>query len=109
MMCTFAEFWWIFSIICIISLFATALAPALRNTTKAGLIPYAVFLAGIVALVISAGAKNDPRCKEAKYQTVLDRRPGLVQECPDRAAPGCQIKWIGYQQDSLSRYLHVLQ
>lgn len=108
-MCTFAEFWWIFSIIGVISLFATALAPALRNATKAGLIPYAVFLVCIVALVISAGTKNDPRCKELEYQTMLDKRAGLVQECPDRTAPGCQIKWIRYQQDSLSQYLRVLQ
>ena len=106
-MCAFSEFWPIFLIICVISVFVLILAPS--EATKAGLISGAICLLCIVLLVIAGGVKNDPRCKELKYQSVLDRRPELVQGCPDREKPGCQLKWIRYQQDSLSAYLHVLQ
>lgn len=106
-MCAFAEFWWIFLFGGVISAFVLILAPS--EATKAGLISGAVCLLCIVLLVMAAGAKNDLRCKEMKYQAVLDKRPELVQECPDREKPGCQLKWIRYQQDSLNKYLHVLQ
>lgn len=106
-MCAFAEFWRIFLIIGIISAFVLILAPS--EATKAGLISGAICLVCIVLLAIAGGAKNDLRCKELKYQAVLDRRPELVRECPDRAKPSCQVQWIRYQQDSLSSYLRVLQ
>ena len=63
----------------------------------------------VVLLGIAAGAKNDLRCKEMTYLSALDRRQELVRECPTREGPGCQIKWIRYQQDSLSRYLQILR
>jgi hypothetical protein len=107
MMCAFAEFWPIFLIGFVISALVLILAPLLPP--KAGLISGAVCLLCIVLLVMAAGAINDLRCKEMKYQSVLDKRPELVQECPDREKPGCQLKWIRYQQDSLNKYLHVLQ
>lgn len=106
-MCAFAEFWPIFLIVCIISAFVAILTPS--EATKAGLISCAIGILGIVLLGMATTAKNELRCKEMKYQAVLDKRPGLVQECPDREKPGCQLKWIRYQQDSLSSYLQVLQ
>lgn len=106
-MCAFAEFWWIFLIICIISPFVIVLAPS--EATKAGLISGAIGLLSVVLLAIAGGAKDTLECKEMKYLSALDRRPELVQECPGREKPGCQLKWMRYQQDSLSRYLQVLQ
>lgn len=107
MMCAFAEFWPIFLIIGIISFCVLILLPP--NATKAGLILGSICLLCIVLLVIAAGAKNDLRCKEMTYLSALDRRQELVRECPTREGPGCQIKWIRYQQDSLSRYLQILR
>lgn len=107
MMRTFGEFWWIFLIICAISVFVLIGAPS--EATKAGLISGAICLLCIVLLVIAGGAKSDIHCKELKYQAVLAQRAGLVQECPDREKPSCQLQWTRYQQDSLNRYLHVLQ
>lgn len=106
-MCAFAEFWPIFLIIGIISFCVLILLPP--NATKAGLISGSICLLCIVLLVIAADAKNDLRCKEMKYLSALDLRQELVRECPDKAKPGCQIKWIRYQQDSLSRYLQILR
>lgn len=106
-MCAFSELWPIFLIICVVSVFVIILAPS--GATKAGLISGAVCLVCIVLLVIAGGAKSDIHCKELKYQSVLDKRAGLVQECPDREKPSCQVQWIKYQQDSLSQYLRVLQ
>lgn len=106
-MCTFGEFWWVFLIICVISGFAIILAPS--EAQKAGLISGVICLLSIVLLIVAGRANNDLECKEMKYQAVLDRRPDLVRECPDRKKPSCQLKWIRYQKDSLDRYLHVLQ
>lgn len=106
-MCAFSEFWWIFLGICAISGFIIVMAPS--DAQKTGLISGAICLLCIVLLVMAASAKYDIHCKELKYQGVLDKRAGLVQECPDREKPGCQLRWIQYQQDSLSRYLQVLQ
>ena len=106
-MCAFAEFWPIFLIVCVISGFVLILAPS--EATKAELISGAICLLCIVLLVMAGGAKGDIHCKEMKYQSVLDKRTELIQECPDREKPSCQLKWIRYQQDSLSSYLHVLQ
>lgn len=106
-MCAFAGFWWIFLAVGVLAAMVLVIAPS--DATKAGLISGAVGLVCIVLLAIAGGAKSDIHCKELKYQAVLDKRPGLVQECPDREKPGCQLKWIRYQQDSLSVYLHVLQ
>lgn len=106
-MCAFSELWPIFLIICVVSVFVIILAPS--DATKAGLISGAICLVCIVLLVIAGGAKSDIHCKEMKYQSVLDKRPELVQECPDREKPSCQLQWIRYQQDSLNKYLHVLQ
>jgi hypothetical protein len=107
MMCAFGELWWIFLFVAVIAVFVIILAPT--EATKVGLISGAVCLVCIVLLVIAGGAKSDIHCKELKYQAVLDKRPGLVQECPDREKPSCQLQWIRYQQDSLNKYLHVLQ
>lgn len=106
-MCAFGEFWWIFLFVAVIAVFVIILAPT--EATKVGLISGAICLVCIVMLVIAGGAKSDIHCKELKYQAVLDKRAGLVQECPDRAKPSCQLQWIRYQQDSLNKYLHVLQ
>lgn len=106
-MCAFGEFWWIFLFVAVIAVFVIILAPT--EATKVGLISGAVCLVCIVMLVIAGGAKSDIHCKEMKYQSVLDKRPELVQECPDREKPSCQLQWIRYQQDSLNKYLHVLQ
>lgn len=107
MMCAFAEFWWIFLAAGIVSGFILALGPS--EEAKAGLISGAISVLCIVLLTIAGGAKYTPGCTEMKYQAMLDRRPELAQECPDREKPACQVKWIRYQQDSLSRYLQVLQ
>ena len=107
MMCAFAEFWPIFLAVGLISSFALILLPS--DATKAALISGAICTLGVVLLGIAAGAKNDLRCKEMKYLSSLDRRQELSRECPTREGPGCQIKWIRYQQDSLSRYLQILQ
>lgn len=107
MMCAFSEFWPIFLAVGLISFGILILLPP--NATKAGLISGSICLLCIVLLVIAAGAKNDLRCKEMKYLSSLDRRQELARECPGREKPGCQIKWIRYQQDALSRYLQVLQ
>ena len=106
-MCAFGEFWWIFLAVGVLA--ATVLVIAPMDATKAGLISGAICLLCIVLLVIAGGAKNDIHCKELKYQSVLDKRAGLVRECPDREKPSCQLQWIRYQQDSLSKYLRVLQ
>ena len=107
MMCAFSEFWPLFLIICAISVFVIILAPT--DAQKVGLISGAVCLVCIVLLIIAGGAKSDIRCKELKYQSAVDRRADLVQECPDREKPSCQVQWIRYQKDSLDRYLQVLQ
>lgn len=107
MMCTLGELWWIFLIIGVISVFVIIMAPT--DAQKTGLISCAICLVCIVLLFIAGGAKNDVHCKELKYQSVVDRRPELVRECPDREKPSCQVQWIKYQQDSLSQYLRVLQ
>lgn len=106
-MCAFGEFWWIFLFVAVIAVFVIILAPT--EATKTGLISGAVCLVCIVLLVIAGGAKNDVHCKERTYQSVVERRTELVRECPDREKPSCQVQWIKYQQDSLSKYLRVLQ
>lgn len=106
-MCAFSEFWPVFLIICVIAVFVIILAPT--DAQKVGLTAGAVCLVGIVLLIIAGSAKNDIHCKELKYQSVVDRRAELAQECPDREKPSCQVQWIKYQQDSLSQYLRVLQ
>lgn len=106
-MCAFGEFWWIFLFVAVISALVIIGVPS--EATMAGLISGAICLVCIVLLAIAGGAKNDIHCKELKYQSVVDRRPELARECPDRAKPSCQVQWIKYQQDSLSRYLRVLQ
>ncbi len=107
MMCTFGEFSWVFLGIGVISALIVACAPP--DAWKAGLASGVIGFLCIVLLAIVGGAKNDLRCKEMKYQAVLDKRPELVQECPDREKPGCQLKWIRYQKDSLEQYLRVLR
>ena len=107
MICAFAEFWPIFLIIGVISFCVLILLPS--DATKTALISGAICALCVALLGIAAGAKNDLRCKEMTYLSVLDRRPELVRECPTREGPGCQIKWIRYQQDSLSRYLQILR
>lgn len=106
-MCTFGEFWWIFLFVAVIAVFVIILAPT--EATKVGLISGATCLVCIVLLVIAGGAKNDVHCKERTYQSVVNQRAELVRECPDREKPSCQVQWIKYQQDSLSKYLRVLQ
>lgn len=106
-MCAFGELWWIFLAVGVLAAMVLVIAPL--DATKAGLISGAICLLCIVLLVIAGGAKNDIHCKELKYQSVLDKRAGLVRECPDREKPSCQPQWIRYQQDSLSKYLRVLQ
>ena len=106
-MCAFGELWWIFLAVGVLAAMVLVIAPL--DATKAGLISGAICLLCIVLLVIAGGAKNDIHCKELKYQSVLDKRAGLIQECPDREKPSCQLQWIRYQQDSLSKYLRVLQ
>ena len=106
-MCAFGELWWIFLFVAVISVLVLIIAPL--DATKTGLISGAICLLCIVLLAIAGGAKNDIHCKELKYQSVVDKRPELVQECPDREKPSCQVQWIRYQQDSLNKYLHVLQ
>lgn len=106
-MCTLGEFWWIFLIICFISVFVLIMAPT--EATKTGLISGAICLLSFVLLAMAEGARGALGCKELRYRAVLDRRPELVRECPDREDPGCQLKWIQYQKDSLNRYLRVLQ
>ena len=107
MMCTFGEFWWIFLFVAVIAVFVIILAPT--EATKVGLISGVTCLVCIVLLVIAGGAKNNVHCKELKYQSVVNQRAELVRECPDREKPSCQVQWIKYQQDSLSKYLRVLQ
>lgn len=106
-MCAFGEFWWIFLFVAVIAVFVIILAPT--EATKTGLISGAVCLVCIVLLVIAGGAKNDVHCKERTYQYVVERRNELARECPNREKPSCQVQWIKYQQDSLSKYLRVLQ
>ena len=106
-MCAFGEFWWIFLFVFVISALVIIGAPS--EATKVGLISGAVCLVCIVLLVMAGSAKSDIRCKELKYQSVVERRTELVRECPDREKPSCQVQWIKYQQDSLSKYLRVLQ
>lgn len=97
-MCAFGELWWVF-----------LAGVVLAAPVSVRLISGAIGILCIVPLSISGGAKSDIHCKELKYQSVLDKRAGLVQECPDREKPSCQVQWIRYQQDSLNKYLHVLQ
>ena len=106
-MCAFGEFWWIFLAVGVIA--AVVLIGAPSDAQKAGLISGAVCLVCIVLLAIAGGAKREIHCKDLKYQAVVDQRPELVRECPDREKPSCQLKWIRYQQDSLNRYIDVLQ
>lgn len=106
-MCAFGELWWVFLAGVVLATLVLALAP--RDSTETGLISCAICLLCVVLLVIAGVAKSDIHCKELKYQSVLDKRPELVQECPDREKPSCQVRWIRYQQDSLNKYLHVLQ
>ena len=106
-MCTLGEFWWIFLIICVISVFVIIMAPT--EATKTGLISVAICLLSFVLLAMAEGARDALGCKELRYRAVLDRRSELVRECPDREKPSCQVQWIKYQQDSLSQYLRVLQ
>lgn len=106
-MCTFGEFWWIFLAAGVIATIVLIGAPS--DATKAGLISGAICLLCIVLLVIAGGAKSDIHCKELKYQAVLDKRPGLVKECPDSEKYNCPLKWIRYQKDSLDAYRRVLQ
>lgn len=103
-MCAFGEFWWAFLLVGTLSGCVLPLLPS--DAMKAGLV---FGLMCLVALVIAGGANNGLQCKELKYQVVLDKRAGLVQECPNREKPSCQLKWIRYQKDSLDRYLRVLQ
>lgn len=98
MMCAFGELWWVF--------LAGVVLAALVSVR---LISGAIGILRIVLLSIAGGAKNDIHCKELKYQSALDKRTGRVRECPDREKPSCQLQWIRYQQDSLNKYLHVLQ
>ena len=107
MMCTFGAFWWVFLFACAISFCVLILVPS--ETAKVALVVGIICFASIVLLIIAGSAKSDLRCKEMKYQAVLDKRAGLVQECPDREKPGCQLKWIRYQKDSLEQYLRVLR
>lgn len=107
MMCTLSEFWWIFLGIGVISALIVGSVPP--EAWKAGLASGVIGFLCIVLLAIVGVAKNDLQCKEIKYQAVLDKRAGLVQECPDREKPGCQLKWIRYQKDSLGQYLRVLR
>lgn len=106
-MCAFGEFWWIFLFVAVISALVIIGAPS--EATKTGLVSGAVCLVCIVLLVMAGGAKSDIHCKELTYQSVVERRTELVRECPDREKPSCQVQWIKYQQDSLSKYLRVLQ
>lgn len=106
-MCTFGEYWGVFLFVGVLSGFVLIWLPP--EAMKAGLISGAICLVSVVLLIIAGKAQNDIHCKALKYQAVLDKRPGLVQECPDREKPSCQLQWIRYQQDSLSKYLHVLQ
>lgn len=105
-MCAFAEYWWVFLVVCVVFAFVIILAPS--EATKTGLISGAVFLVSVVMLAVAGSAKNTLACKELRYQSVVDMRPELVRECPDREKPSCQVQWIKYQQDSLSKYLRVL-
>ena len=107
MMCTFGEFWWIFLIICVLSGFVIILAPT--EATKVGLVSGAISLLSVVLLAIGGSATSTLGCKELKYQSVVNQRAELVRECPNREKPSCQVQWIKYQQDSLSKYLRVLQ
>ncbi len=107
MMCAFGEFWGIFLFVVVIAGFVVILAPS--EATKTGLVSGAVCLVCIVLLAIAGGAKNKIQCKERAYQSVVNQRAELVRECPDREKPSCQVQWIKYQQDSLSKYLRVLQ
>ena len=106
-MCAFGELWRAFLAAVVLATLVLALAPP--DSTETGLISGAICLLCVVLLVIAGGAKSDIHCKELKYQSVPDKRPELVQECPDREKPSCQLQWIRYPQDSLSKYLHVLQ
>ena len=106
-MCAFGEFWWIFLAGAIIATIVLIWVPS--DAMKAGLISCAVCLVCFVLLVIAGGAKNDIHCKELKYQSMVERCTELVRECPNREKPSCQVQWIKYQQDSLSKYLWVLQ
>lgn len=106
-MCAFGELWWVFLAGVVLATLVLVLSPP--DLTETGLISGAICLLCVVLLVIAGGAKSDIHCKELKYQSVLDKRPELVQECPDREKPSCQLQWIRYQQDSLNKYLHVLQ
>lgn len=91
-MCAFGELWWIFVAVGVLSAAVLVIAPS--DATKTGLILGAISLLCIVLLAIAGGAKNDIRCKELKYQSVLDKRAVLVQECPDREKPSCRVRWI---------------
>lgn len=106
-MCAFAEYWWVFLAVCVV--FAIVLIMLPVQAEKAGLISGAICIVCIVLLIMAGSAKSDLKCKELKYQVVIDKRQELVRECPDRDKPGCQLKWVRYQKDSLIEYLHVLQ
>ena len=103
MMCSFGEFWWIFLAAICLSFFIVIMVS--RGERVGALICFI----STVLLLIAAISKNDPRCKARTYLSVVERRTELVRECPDREKPSCQVQWIKYQQDSLSKYLRVLQ
>lgn len=106
-MCAFGEFWWIFLAAVALSFFIIIMVPS--GAHKAGMAFGIICVVSIALLAVAGSAKSDLRCKEMRYQSVLDKRPSLAQECPDREKPSCLLKWIRYQQDSLNRYLRVLQ
>ncbi len=108
MMCGFGEFSWVFVGVGVLAGLLIAILPTDTPTPVALTIGGIGILAFVLAAVAPAWS-DDLQCKEARYQSVLDRRPELVRECPDREKPSCQLKWIRYQKDSLDGYLRVLQ
>lgn len=107
-MCTFGEFWWALIGVGIVAALLIVMFPTDMHTSVVLTVGGIGILAFVLAAVVT-GWRDDPRCKEMRYQSVLDRRPELVRECPGRESPGCQLKWMRYQKDSLDRYLRVLQ
>ena len=107
MMCTVSEFWWVFLAVAVISAFVLTGVPS--EALKAGCIAGAICLLSVVLMFIAVGAYSDSRCREMRYQAVLERRTELVRECPDSEKYNCPLKWIRYQKDSLDAYHRVLQ
>ena len=106
-MCEFSEFWGVFLFVGVISGLIVIAAPT--SAQVVGTVSGVICLVAIVLLAVAGGAKSDLRCKEGVYQATLDKRTELVRECPNREKPGCQLRWIKYQQDSLATYLRLLQ